>query len=102
MKGVTTSSLYTGQPAGKPKRNTVKEDKKRDSVERGQKVAPYAEVISDLIQKDIEEICNIKSLIVDGKTEDELRIELAVKKRQVAYLTSLENRLTNLVRAKES
>lgn len=98
VNGTNTGDLYTGKTSRSTKQ---RQDIRKEALEKRSQLLPYAQIIEEMIEKDKAEIMNIRNVPVEGKTENELSIELQVRKRMYDYMTNFKNRLTNIVSTRE-
>lgn len=77
------------------KRKEIQETKK----EERQKLTPVIELLTDFVQAEINEVQNINFLNVEEMLTDEhFKSEMMARKKYVAHLTALKNKMANIMR----
>jgi len=95
---VKTGDLYSGstsQTIGKSLRQTVNED----NVAKKHVLRPYAQVVFDELEKLKAEELDIKSIILQDQTVDNIKLELAVRKRTYNKLIKLQSRFNIILKS---
>ena len=100
---ISTGDLYSGQTSSQPKTSI---DRKRELIAKTlqdkHKLAPYAEVVNEIVKADQEEIVKkLRTMIVEPLPEEAIKVELLVLQRTYAYLDSFNNRVANILRTRE-
>jgi len=93
------SLLYTGITSVSNEPHTPRQLQKESKRQARQKLKPAAEVVLELIAKEVKNVADIRSLIVDRKsTEQEVNTELVARKYYLGYLNSLEAKINRIVK----
>lgn len=90
--------LYSGinsQSFGRALRQRVNEE----NVTKKQVLRPYAQIVFDEIEKQKAEALDLKTFILNGQTETDVKLELAIRKRTYHNLVNLQNRFNTILRA---
>ena len=100
---IKTGDLHTGMTSSQPKTSV---DRRRELIAKTlqdkQKLAPYAEVVDEIVKADQEEIVKkLRTMILEPLPEEAIKVELLVLQRTYAYLESFNNRVANILRTKE-
>ena len=98
--GINTGDLHSGMTS------KTSADRKRELiakvVQQQQKLAPYAEVVNEIVKADQEEIVKkLRTMILEPLPEEAIKVELLVLQRTHAYLESFNNRVGNILRTRE-
>lgn len=100
---IKTGDLHSGMTSSSPKTSV---DRRRELIAKTlqdkQKLAPYAEVVDEIVKGDQEEIIKkLRTMILEPLPEEAIKVELLVLQRTYAYLESFNNRVANILRTKE-
>jgi hypothetical protein len=103
MNTIKTGDLHSGMTSSAPKTSV---DRRKELIEKTvqqkQKLAPYAEVVSAMVDADKEKIVEkLRLMVVEPLPEEDVKLELLVLQRTYAYLTDFSNRVSNILRTKE-
>ncbi len=101
--GINTGDLHSGMTSAQPKTSI---DRKREliakSLEDKHKLAPYAEVVDEIVKADQDAIVKqLRTMILEPLPEEAIKVELLVLQRMYAYTESLNNRIANILRTRE-
>ncbi len=78
---------------------TLRRTINRDNVRNKTKLKPHAQVIWDLIEKEKETLVDVRSFVLEGKTKDDLKLEIAVRQRNYAYLAKLQKKMLTILKS---
>lgn len=73
----------------------------KSNVAKRQLLKPHAQVVFDEIEKLKEEDLDLKTIILEGKTTEDVRFDLAVRKHSYHRLSQLQTRLNTILKAEE-
>lgn len=78
---------------------TLRRTINRDNLKNKRELKPHAQVIWDLIEKEKETLVDVRSFVLEGKSEDDLKLEIAVRQRNYAYLGKLQKKMLTILKA---
>jgi hypothetical protein len=82
--------------------NKSKEMRKTVNTENVQKKAhlrPSAQIVFDEIDKLKEEALDLKSFVLEGQSDDDVKLELAIRKRTYFNLVKLQTRFNTILKS---
>ncbi len=93
-----TGDLYSGitsQSRSRELRKTVNDE----NVSKKQVLRPYAQVVFDELEKLKADALDLKTFILEGQAEEDVKLELAVRKRTYYNLIKLQSRFNTILKS---
>jgi hypothetical protein len=91
--------LYTGATSSRPR--TRKEVQNQDKLEKQAKLAPFADLVFEQLEKEKTKASDVSNFLTHTGTDlEELKADLLARKQYVAYLTQLQNTFKVILKAK--
>ena len=90
--------LYSGitsQSSGRELRARVN----RENVAKKAQLRPYAQVVFDEIEKQKQAMCDVRSWVIEGMPEEDVKLEGIVRQRNYKYLTDLQARFNTILKS---
>jgi len=92
--------FYTGVTSSVP-RQSRKETVNKQKLEQKAAITPAAKVVFDLIETEKANILDLRTLILDPSTQEiDVKSGLMARKLYYEHLTSLQNKLTMILKAR--
>ena len=91
--------LYTGATSSRPR--TRKEVENQDKLEKQAKLAPFAELVFEQLEKEKTKASDVSTFLTSTDTDlESFKADLLARKQYVTYLTQLQNTFKVILKAK--